>query len=127
MATDTEAKSMTIGNAVRSSAQALGDVLCEHPFYTRFMQAYQAAQSDEQAQRLMGEAEALQNRLRFGGSAQDRQHLEEITRLFYELPSVKAYETALDDLRELLVAVDAVISEHAGVAFAENAQRSCCG
>lgn len=46
---------------------------------------------------------------------------------FHSRPSVKTYQAAEEALYDLVQAVEAVISEAAGIDFAANAKRSCCG
>ena len=92
-----------------------------HPAYTRFFDAHRAMQSDAEAQNLLGQLRTTQ----YQGLAEDQYH--QMLHQFYARPSVKAYQVAEEELHDLVVALDETISEAAGIAFAANAKRSCCG
>lgn len=92
-----------------------------HPAYTRFFDAYRAMQADAEAQNLLGQLRAAQ----YQGLDEAQYH--RLLHQFYVRPSVKVYQVAEEELRDLVVALDQTISEAAGIAFAANAKRSCCG
>ena len=69
-------------------------------------------------------------RLRTRGLMTAAQHAAALARAEAEveaLPAVQEYRQAEAATRRLFQVVDALISQEAGVAFAENAQRSGCG
>lgn len=101
---------------VSQAAQTLGARLNAAPE----MQALVAA-----ARTLHADAAALRWRL-----SDQTDAAEALTRLEAELeamPAFQAYRQAEQSVRGLLVEVDEIISRAAGVAFAANARRSCCG
>jgi len=86
------------------------------------------ARSDAQVQQHIAAMQKLQERLMTQWSAEDEERLEDLERDLLTLAPMQVYTTAENALRELLVAVDAVISAAAGVPFAANARRGCgCG
>ncbi|MBE2225365.1 MAG: YlbF family regulator [Anaerolineae bacterium] len=92
-----------------------------HPAYTQFFNTYRAMQADAEAQSLLSELRARQHQSFDEGS------YHQLLQQFYARPSVKAYQTAEENLHQLVQTVDIVISEAAGIDFAVNAKRSCCG
>lgn len=114
-----------------STAQALehlAEIMKRQPAYVAFMQAHQALQSDEEAQRYLKEGQRLGSQLQFDWSKEKQERFNTILDQFNQLACVKAYHEAELELRQLFCAVDVVISEAAGVEFAVNARRrSCCG
>jgi len=92
-----------------------------HPAYTQFFDAYHAMQADVEAQNLLGQLRAAQ----YQGLDEAQYH--RLLHQFYARPSVKVYQVAEEELRDLVVTLDQTISEVAGIAFAANAKRSCCG
>ena len=99
----------------------LVNLIKERPEVARFFGTFQALQADEDAQKLQSELRARQYQV--GDEAAYQQLLQQ----FYSRPSVKAYQAAEEALYDLLRAVDVSISEAAGIDFAANAKRSCCG
>lgn len=99
----------------------LADQLKAQPAFTRFFDAYRVMQADTEAQSLLTELRTRQYQ-GMGEADYDRLLLQ-----FYSRPSVKTYQAAEEELYDLLQTVDAVISEAAGIDFAANAERSCCG
>lgn len=92
-----------------------------HPAYAQFFDAYRAMQADAEAQALLSELRARQ----YQGTDEASYH--QLLQQFYTRPSVKTYQTAEEELHDLVQAVDAAISAAAGIDFAANAKRSCCG
>jgi len=112
----------------RKAAQALGRLLAATPQYQAFLEALRALDADLDVQRLGVEMRSHQIPLQWGQDA-DGQHAAALERLQQELeavPVVQRYRQAEAAVRQLFVAVDAVISQEAGVAFAVNARRSGC-
>lgn len=99
----------------------LANQLKAQPTFTRFFDAYQAMQVDAEAQALLAELRARQYQ-GMGEADFDR-----LLPQFYGHPSVRTYQATEAELYDLLQTVDAVISEAAGIDFAANAKRSCCG
>ena len=92
-----------------------------HSAYARFFDAYRAMHDDVKAQSLLAELRAHQyQRI-------DADSYHQLLQQFNAWPSVRAYQAAEEELHDLVQAVDIVISEAAGIDFATNARRSCCG
>lgn len=106
---------------VSQRLQHLIDQLKAHSTFARYFDAYHAMQSDAEAQSLLTELRTHQYQ-GLGEADYDRLRLQ-----FYSRPSVKTYQAAEEALYDLLQMVDTVISEAAGIDFAANAKRSCCG
>jgi cell fate (sporulation/competence/biofilm development) regulator YlbF (YheA/YmcA/DUF963 family) len=123
--TSTAVHETDVSQAVRS----LGAALRASPELVAFLAASQAISADAVAQELLQQIHAHQVELQWG--QEDRsQHaaaLRELQAELEALPSIQAYYQAGQTARELLVAVDAAIGEAAGVEFAANSKRSCCG
>ncbi|MBX3055602.1 MAG: YlbF family regulator [Anaerolineae bacterium] len=92
-----------------------------HPAYARFFETYHAMQDDVKTQSLLAELRARQYQ------GMDEADYHQLLQEFYARPTVRAYQAAEEELHEVVQAVDAVISQAAGIAFAANARRSCCG
>lgn len=110
------------------AARALGEMLKETPEYRAFLDALKAVNSDLTVQKLAAEMRSHQTALQWGRDA-DGQHAAELMRLELELgdhPAVQKYRQAEQEVSALFRAVDEIISQEAGVAFAVNAQRSGC-
>jgi cell fate (sporulation/competence/biofilm development) regulator YlbF (YheA/YmcA/DUF963 family) len=107
----------------------LGERLSQTPEYRAFLGALKAVNNDLTVQKLSAEMRSHQTALKWGRDTED-QHVAELTRLELEIedhPVVKAYHQAEKEVSALFRAVDEIISQEAGVAFAVNAQRSGCG
>jgi cell fate (sporulation/competence/biofilm development) regulator YlbF (YheA/YmcA/DUF963 family) len=113
----------------REAAQTLGTLLRQTPEYEAFLKALKAVNSDPVIERLGAQMRFHQDALQWGRD--DGQHAAELERLEMELealPLVKEYRQAEAQVRQLFQAVEEIISQEAGVAFAANARRSgCCG
>lgn len=92
-----------------------------HPAYMRFLDTYRVMQADSQAQSVLAELRAGQSQ------GLDETTYHRLWQQFYARPSVKDYQSAEEEIHDLIVAVDKTISEAAGIDFALNAKRSCCG
>lgn len=107
----------------------MGERLSQTPEYRAFLGALKAVNNDLTVQKLSAEMRSHQTALKWGRDTED-QHVAELTRLELEIedhPVVKAYHQAEKEVSALFRAVDEIISQEAGVAFAVNAQRSGCG
>jgi cell fate (sporulation/competence/biofilm development) regulator YlbF (YheA/YmcA/DUF963 family) len=110
------------------AAQTLGNILRQTPEYEAFLKALKAVNTDSTIQQLSAELRAHRTALKWGRDP-DGQHTTELTRLELELedlPAVKEYHRVEEEVSLLFRAVDEIISQAAGVAFAVNAQRSGC-
>jgi cell fate (sporulation/competence/biofilm development) regulator YlbF (YheA/YmcA/DUF963 family) len=88
-----------------------------------------AINHDDEVQQLLQQMQTHRRALQQGRGSRI-EHLAAVRRLQAELDgqgSVGTYRQAERAVRALLRAVDAVVSEAAGVDFAANAKRSCCG
>jgi cell fate (sporulation/competence/biofilm development) regulator YlbF (YheA/YmcA/DUF963 family) len=120
----------TVKRDLRQSAQALGHLLRQTPEYEAFLKALKAVNNDLTVQRLGAQMRGHQNALQWGRD-DSGQHAAELERLELEmeaLPLVKAYRQAEMEVQQLFQAVDEIVSQEAGVAFAANAKPGgCCG
>ncbi|MEZ0397411.1 MAG: YlbF family regulator [Anaerolineales bacterium] len=110
------------------AARALGELLRQTPEYAAFLEALTAVNADPQVRKLSEQLRACQSALQWGRDVV--QNAAEMERLEAELESlsiVQAYRQAEAAVRETFLAVDELISREAGVDFAANARRSCCG
>ncbi len=111
-----------------AASATLAATLRACPEFASFQEAAMRARSDAQVQQHIAAMQKLQERLMTQWSAEDEERLEDLERDLLTLAPMQVYTTAENALRELLVAVDAVISAAAGVPFAANARRGCgCG
>lgn len=111
------------------TARALGELLSQTPEYRAFLEALKTVNNDLAIQKLSTEIRAHQTTLQWGSDA-NGQHADEIVRVkrkMEDLPAMKTYRQAEREVSALFRAVDEIISQEAGVAFAVNAQRSGCG
>ncbi len=112
------------------AAQALGRLLRQTAEYEAFLQALKAVNDDLTVQRLAAQMRVHQYALQWGrdGAGQHASELERLEQEMEALPLVKTYRQAEMEVRRLFQAVDEIISQEAGVAFAANAKRGgCCG
>jgi cell fate (sporulation/competence/biofilm development) regulator YlbF (YheA/YmcA/DUF963 family) len=111
------------------AVQALGAQLKAAPEVQAFFQAALAIQRDAPTQKLLRSIREHQTAMQWqtGDPAEHARTLNELERELAAQPLYQTYHQAEQSVRELLMAVDAVISEAAGVEFAANAKRSCCG
>ncbi|RMF04573.1 MAG: hypothetical protein D6768_02920 [Chloroflexi bacterium] len=125
-----DATTETTGMDTQSVDEALlrlAGQLKSQPAFVALVNAYRNLEADTDAQNLLQEARTLQSQLYFSWSDKDQARLNELVAALNQTPSIIAYHRAEQELRVLFQAVDAVISEAAGVEFALNAKRSCCG
>ncbi len=121
---------MTLHEAeVSQAVRSLSMVLRATPELRAFLKAAQAIEADTTVQGLLRQIRTHQFALQW---SQDNpaDHSTALKKLRADLeaqPSVQAYYQAEQAAHELLQAVDALISTTAGVDFAANAKRSCCG
>lgn len=114
--------------SIRESLEHLATIIKQQPAFLAFMQAHQALQADEEAQRLIAEGRHLNGLLQFDWSKERQEQLNTLLQQLDQLSCVQAYHQAEHDLRKLFCSVDAIVSDAAGVDFAVNARRrSCCG
>jgi cell fate (sporulation/competence/biofilm development) regulator YlbF (YheA/YmcA/DUF963 family) len=104
---------------------ALAEALDETAFCRDFIQAMDAASHDPEVKQLL---RAIYNEQETGFSAgKSGPTLAQLRAELEMLPVVVSLRQAERGLRELLTAIDEIISQAAGVPFAANARRSCCG
>lgn len=120
-------KAGAVEQSVEEAVQALAVQLMVQPEVAALKRAAAQVDADPQAQRLMHEMWVAQRQLRHGWSHDEEVRLAQLSEQLETLPSIRAYRQAERPLRDLCRAVDVIISDAAGVAFAANAQRSCCG
>jgi cell fate (sporulation/competence/biofilm development) regulator YlbF (YheA/YmcA/DUF963 family) len=122
---DVPAVEVTTTDAV----QTLGAHLKAAPEVQAFFQAALAIQRDAATQKVLRDMREHQTAMQWqtGDPAEHARALNELERELAAQPLYQTYHQAEQAVRELLIAVDAVISEAAGVEFAANAKRNCCG
>ncbi len=110
------------------AARALGELLSQTPEYAAFLDALTAVNADPQVQQLSNQMRACQSALQWGRDVvQNAAEMERLEAELESLPVVQTYRRAEAAVREVFLAVDELISREAGVDFAANAKRSCCG
>jgi cell fate (sporulation/competence/biofilm development) regulator YlbF (YheA/YmcA/DUF963 family) len=102
----------------------LANLIKEQLEYATLAEAYRIMRSDAEAQALLRELRAWQRR---GVLPEDETAFQDRLGQFHKHPAVAAYFSAEAALKDLLKQVDNAISEAAGIEFAPNARRSCCG
>lgn len=116
--------------ASHQAAQALGALLSQAPAYREFLQMLKVVNDDQAVQKLGTEMRKHRSAMQWGTDS-GMQHAAELARLeeqMENLPSVKEYRRTEHAVEQLFLAVDRIITEQAGVAFAANAKRGgCCG
>jgi cell fate (sporulation/competence/biofilm development) regulator YlbF (YheA/YmcA/DUF963 family) len=112
----------------RDAARSVGRLLRQTPTYASFLGLLEAVNDDPNVQQLAAQMSAHRSALQMGRDPD--QHAVAVAHVEAEveaLPVVQEYRQAEAAVRRLFQVVDEVISQEAGVAFAENAQRSGCG
>jgi cell fate (sporulation/competence/biofilm development) regulator YlbF (YheA/YmcA/DUF963 family) len=112
------------------AAKLLGGLLRQTPEHEAYSNSLKAMTDDSGVARVTREARSHWSAYQLGGDGGQR--AGEMMRLELELednPLVRACRLAEQDVRELLRAVDEIVSQEAGIEFAANAQRTggCCG
>ncbi len=102
----------------------IADVIKEQPEYASLVEAHKSMRADSEAQHMLHELQVWQ---RQGVLPEEEAAFKERLEQFNALPTMVDYYTAESALKDLLKQVDNVIRETAGVDFAANARRSCCG
>jgi cell fate (sporulation/competence/biofilm development) regulator YlbF (YheA/YmcA/DUF963 family) len=114
---------------VEQAATKLGGLLHEHPLYQAYKQSITDLEQDAQVRKLSMKIQKQRNAL-YGGK-RNPELAAELQRLELELkdaPAIQAYRAAERDVRSLLRAINALLSETLKVDFAANAKRGCgCG
>ncbi len=110
------------------AARALGALLAQLPEYQAFLEAIRAVNNDATVQKLSSQMRACQSAIQWGRDVvQNAAEMERLQAELESLPLVQAYRRAEEAARAIFLAVDEIISREAGVDFAANAKRSCCG
>jgi cell fate (sporulation/competence/biofilm development) regulator YlbF (YheA/YmcA/DUF963 family) len=114
---------------VSQAVRSLAKVLIATPEFQAMLQAARAVNADDTVQDLLRQIRVQQSGL-YGGQSDRANQSRPLRELQVELeaqPAVRAYRQAEPAARDLFQAADAAISAAAGVDFAANAKRSCCG
>ncbi|MBE7470885.1 MAG: YlbF family regulator [Anaerolineales bacterium] len=114
-----------LAESITDTTHALVEALDEMPICRAFIQAMDLANHDPEVQRLLRaiyEAQGAGFSARKSGPT-----LAQLQTELEALPVVVSLRQAERGMREILTAVDDIISQVAGVPFAANAKRSCCG
>jgi cell fate (sporulation/competence/biofilm development) regulator YlbF (YheA/YmcA/DUF963 family) len=119
----------TTHEAVVQAATQLGDLLREHPQYQAYMQSIINLQNDPKVKELSLKLQQTRNAVYGGKNTPELSaEMERLSLELENLPVIQAYRAAESDARELLSAVNALLSEALKVDFAANAKRGCgCG
>lgn len=127
--TRTQTTPIVEGTEMSQAVRSLAEVLKATPEFQAMLQAAQAVNIDDTVQDLLRQIRIQQSALYWGQGAQANQSrpLRELQADLEAQPAVRAYRQAEPAARDLFRAVDAAISAAAGVDFAANAKRSCCG
>lgn len=114
-----------IETTVREITYALAEALDETTLCRNFIRAMDAANHDPEVKRLL---RTIYNAQEIGFSAgKSGPTLAQLRAELEMLSVVVSLRQAERGMRGLLIAVDGIISQAAGVPFAANARRSCCG
>ncbi len=119
----------TVEMTATQAAAKLGEILHATPEFQAFLVALNFVNQDANVRRLSSEIQARQRAFQWSADS-DGAHTRELARLeqeFESLPVILEYRQAEKEARQLFQAVDEIVSREAGVAFAQNAQRSSCG
>lgn len=109
-------------------ARSLGEALSQTFEFQDFLEMVQAIHRDPTIQKLLREIQLHQTALQLGQDV--GHHAGELDRLEQELealPLFQDYRQAEARICSLFRGVDQLISQTAGVDFAANARKSCCG
>jgi len=118
----------TTYEAVEQAAAQLGDVLRAHPLYESYLQSIQNLQNDSKVKDLSFEIQKTRNAMYSSKHPEMEAELQRLNLDMNNLPVIQAYRAAEKDVRDLLVAVNTLLSEALKVDFAANAKRGCgCG
>ena len=101
-----------------AAAGRLARLLKASPEYQLFMQLSQDIYADPQASALIRRLQMTQSSY---FRADDDQAVNQILAELHELPIMKEYDAAEEQVKLLFDAVDGIISQDAGLPFAENA------
>jgi cell fate (sporulation/competence/biofilm development) regulator YlbF (YheA/YmcA/DUF963 family) len=113
---------------VSQAVLALSATLKASPELAALQAAIQSVNTDHEAQAMLRQIRTLQTGLYWRqGDPTDALALRELQTSLEARPSIQSYYRAEQAVREMLQAVDAVISQAAGIDFAANAKTSCCG
>ena len=119
----------TTHEKVEQAAVKLGDLIRELPLYQSYMQSIMDLQSDPRVKELSLKIQTNRNAVYGGKNTPELSaELQRIELELETLPAIQAYRAAEKDARDLLSAVNALLSEILKVDFAANAKRGCgCG
>jgi cell fate (sporulation/competence/biofilm development) regulator YlbF (YheA/YmcA/DUF963 family) len=119
----------TTHEQVEQSAVKLGDLIRELPHYQAYMQSIVSLQSDPRVKELSLKLQTTRNAVYGGKSTPELSaKLQRIELELEDLPVIQVYRAAEKDARDLLIAVNALLSAALKVDFAANAKRGCgCG
>ncbi len=119
----------TTHEKVEQAAVKLGDLIRELPLYQSYMQSIMDLQSDPRVKELSLKIQTNRNAVYGGKNTPELSaELQRIELELETLPAIQAYRAAEKDARDLLSAVNALLSAALKVDFAANAKRGCgCG
>ena len=114
---------------VEQAAVKLGDLLREHPRYQTYMQSIANLQHDPRVKELSLKLQTTRNAVYGGKNTPELSgELQRVELELEDLPAIQTYRAAEEDARDLLSAVNTLLSETLKIDFAANAKRGCgCG
>jgi len=118
----------TTSEKVEHAAVKLGELLRELPLFQTYMQSIVALQSDARVKELSLNIQQTRNAVYGKNHPEQAGELQRLELELEDLPVINAYHAAEKDVRDLLSAVNALLSNALKVDFAANAKRGCgCG
>jgi len=110
------------------AARALGELLGRTPELRAYLNALKAVNHDPAVRKLSAQMRACQSAIQWGKDvARNAAESERLEAELEALPVIQSYHKDEAAIRRILLAVDEIVSREAGVDFAANAKRSCCG
>lgn len=125
--TDTPAEE---SRSAEELARSLGSAIAEMPAYEQFLERKAAVEADEEAQEQIDsfqekQAAYLEARERGTATREDLRELQQAQQELHEIPVMREYLQAENDLELRLQALNAHISEELDIDFGEKAG-GCC-
>jgi cell fate (sporulation/competence/biofilm development) regulator YlbF (YheA/YmcA/DUF963 family) len=117
-------------DSVEDLARKLGDAIAELPEYERFLEKQDAVEADEQTQEKIAEFEEVREqymlaRQRGEATREDLREMQEAQQELHEIPVMREYLQAENDLELRLQALNEYVSDPLDIDFGEKAG-GCC-
>jgi cell fate (sporulation/competence/biofilm development) regulator YlbF (YheA/YmcA/DUF963 family) len=116
--------------SVEDLARKLGDAIADLPEYERFLEKQAAVEADEQTQEQIAEFEEVREqymlaRQRGEATQEDLREMQETQQELHEIPVMREYLQAENDLELRLQALNEYVSDPLDIDFGEKAG-GCC-